>query len=338
MKQLAFLVFLSIAVAAPARAQVKITPGPEQVSVEIDGKPFTVFYVGGKDFNRPYLHPLRSASGKVVTRSFPAGQVPGESVDHPHHAGVFYGHGDVNGFNYWAIQNVPTPPGKGANTMGRIVVKDVSAKSGKESGTVDAVLTWLTPDGKPLMTETRKMTFHAHPELRIVDFDFDFAAIDKVVFRDTKEGTFALRVAGALDEQRSKDTRDPASRGTLTNAQGGVGEANVWGKRSAWVDYAGQLDGEKVGVVMMDHPGNPRHPTYWHSRGYGLHSINPFGVRDFLNDKTQDGSLTLQPGEHVRFRYRVVVHPGVPAPRLAELYKQYSETAKGSSSDSGRRE
>ena len=71
------------------------------------------------------------------------------------------------------------------------------------------------------------------------------------------------------------------------------------------------LDGEKVGIVMMDHPGNPRHPTYWHSRGYGLHSINPFGVHDFLNDKNQDGSLTLQPGEHVRFRYRVVVHPGV---------------------------
>jgi hypothetical protein len=334
MKQLALIFILSIGAALPARAQVKITQGPEQIAVEIDGKPFTVFYVGGRDLNRPYLHPLRSASGKAVTRSYPAGQVPGESVDHPHHAGVFYGHGDVNGFNYWAIQNVPTPPGKGSGTMGRIVVKDVSAKSGKESGSVDAVLTWLTPDGKPLLTETRKMTFHSHPDLRIVDFDFDFAAIDKVVFRDTKEGTFALRMAGALDELRSKDTRDPASRGKLTNAQGGVGEANVWGKRSAWVDYSGQLDGEKVGIVMMDHPGNPRHPTYWHSRGYGLHSINPFGVHDYLNDKNQDGSLTIQPGEHVRFRYRVVVHPGVSAARLAELYKQYSATGKSSPSDS----
>ena len=166
------------------------------------------------------------------------------------------------------------------------------------------------PDGKPLLTESRKMTFHAHPMLRIIDFDFDFTAIEKVVFRDTKEGTFAMRMAGALDELQSKDTRDPASRGKLTNAQGGAGEANVWGKRSEWVDYSGVLDGEKVGVVMMDHPGNPRHPTYWHSRAYGLHSINPFGVHDFLNDKNQDGSLTLQPGEHVRFRYRVIVHPG----------------------------
>lgn len=327
--------------ARPAWAQVTITQAPEQIAVEIDGKPFTVFYIGGKDLNRPYLHPLRSASGKIVNRSFPAGQLPGETTDHPHHAGLFYGHGDVNGFNYWAIQNVPTPPSKTDATMGRIVLDRVlSVKSGKESGTVDVVLTWLKPDGKPLLTETRKMVFHAHPELRIIDLDFDFAAVDKVVFRDTKEGTFAMRMATALEEPPLKPKPDAqkagapaiAKTGTLVNAQGGEREANVWGKRSEWVDYAGTLDGEKVGVVMMDHPGNPRHPTYWHSRGYGLHSINPFGVSDFLNDKTQNGSLTLAPGEHVRFRYRVVIHPGASRTRLADLYRDYART-KGASSN-----
>ena len=205
-KRFALVAGLLLCVAAPAAGQVKITQGPEQIAVEIDGKPFTVFYIGGKDLNRPYLHPLRSASGKIVNRSFPAGQLPGETTDHPHHAGLFYGHGDVNGFNYWAIQNVPTPPSKASATMGRIVLKEVaSVKSGKESGSVDVVLTWLKPDGKPLLTETRKMTFHAHPELRIIDFDFDFAAIDKVVFRDTKEGTFAMRMATALEEPPAKE-------------------------------------------------------------------------------------------------------------------------------------
>src|SRR5687768_18528047 len=126
LKRLALLGVLSLCTAIPTWAQVTITQAPEQITVEIDGKPFTVFYIGGKDLNRPYLHPLRSASGKVVTRSVPAGQVPGESVDHPHHAGVFYGHGDVNGFNYWAIQNVPTKPDKGPDMRGRIVVKDVA--------------------------------------------------------------------------------------------------------------------------------------------------------------------------------------------------------------------
>jgi hypothetical protein len=310
-------VTLSLGTVYQASAQVTLTQEPSQIAVAIDGQPFTVFYIGGANLSRPYLHPLRSASGKIVNRSFPAGQLAGETTDHPHHAGLFYGHGDVNGFNYWAVQNVANPqPPAGAN-FGRIVLDKVaSVRSGKESGSVDVVLTWLKPDGAPLMTETRRTTFYAHPELRVIDFDFDFSAIDTVVFRDTKEGTFAMRMATVLDAS--------ARTGKLRNAQGGEGEANVWGKRSEWVDYSGLIDGERVGVVMMDHPGNPRHPTYWHSRGYGLHSINPFGVSDFLNDKTQNGSLTIERGQHVRFRYRVVVHPGASPAKLAELYTQFA--------------
>jgi Methane oxygenase PmoA len=329
-RRLALLVsFALLTSAVSGWAQVKLSQSPEQIAVEIDGKPFTVFYIAGKDLNRPYLHPLRSASGKIVNRSFPAGQIPGETTDHPHHAGLFYGHGDVNGYNYWAIQNVATPASSADSTMGRIVLKQVlSVTSGKESGSVDVVFDWLKPDGKPLLTETRKITFYAHPMLRIIDFDFDLAAIEKVVFRDTKEGTFAMRMATPLEEPPLKETAaGPARTGKLINAQGGEREANVWGKRSEWVDYSGELDGERVGVVMMDHPDNPRHPTYWHSRGYGLHSINPFGVSDFLNDKSQNGSLTIEPGQRVRFRYRVIIHPGASAAKLAELYKQYAQTA-----------
>lgn len=138
-------------------------------------------------------------------------------------------------------------------------------------------------------------------------------------------------MATALDEPAAKaKPGDPARTGKLLNAQGGEGEANVWGKRSEWVDYSGVLDGEKVGVVMMDHPGNPRHPTYWHSRGYGLHSINPFGLHDFLSDPKQDGSLTVEPGGQVRFQYRVIIHPGKSPTQLAELYKQYAEARSSS--------
>src|SRR5512134_729408 len=131
---------LPLAAAGPAAAQVTLTRTAEEISVAIDGKPFTVFHIAGKDLNRPYLHPLRAASGTIVNRSFPAGQLPGETTDHPHHAGLFYGHGDVNGFNYWAVQNVPTTPSKANANFGRIVLKEIrSVKSGKASGTADAV-------------------------------------------------------------------------------------------------------------------------------------------------------------------------------------------------------
>src|SRR5689334_18498979 len=99
-KRLTLVALLSLCSALPAWAQVTFKQGPEQIAVDINGAPFTVFYISGKDLNRPYLHPLRAASGKIVNRSFPAGQLPGESTDHPHHAGLFYGHGDVNGYNY----------------------------------------------------------------------------------------------------------------------------------------------------------------------------------------------------------------------------------------------
>ena len=108
--RLSLLAALTTVGAAPCAAQVTLTQTSDKVTVEIDGKPFTVFHTGGEDLNRVYLHPLRAASGTVVNRSFPAGQVPGETVDHPHHAGLFYGHGDVNGLNFWAIQNVKRVP------------------------------------------------------------------------------------------------------------------------------------------------------------------------------------------------------------------------------------
>ncbi len=77
----------------------------------------------------------------------------------------------------------------------------------------------------------------------------------------------------------------------------------------------------------MDHPSNPRHPTYWHSRSYGLFAANIWGLHDFLNDKTKDGSMTLAPGGAIRFRYRVVIHPGDElSANIAGLYKAYSKT------------
>jgi hypothetical protein len=113
----------------------------------------------------------------------------------------------------------------------------------------------------------------------------------------------------------------------MVNAEGAETEKNCWGKRSAWLDYDGQVDGQTVGVAVFDHPSNPRHPTYWHTRAYGLLAANIFGVHDFLNDKTKDGSLTVEPGQPLRFRYRVVIHPGnTREAGIAALYTKYAAT------------
>ncbi|HUS05375.1 MAG TPA: DUF6807 family protein, partial [Bryobacteraceae bacterium] len=113
--------------------------------------------------------------------------------------------------------------------------------------------------------------------------------------------------------------------GRMVNAEGQEGEKKVWGKRSPWVDYFGKVEDKTVGVTIMDHPSNPRHPTYWHSRAYGLFAANPFGVKDFTGDKTQNGNMVVEVGHPITFRYRVVIHPGdAKSVKIADWYQKYS--------------
>jgi hypothetical protein len=111
----------------------------------------------------------------------------------------------------------------------------------------------------------------------------------------------------------------------MTDSEGRAGEKQIWGKRANWVDYSGPVEGREVGVAIFDHPSNPKHPAYWHARGYGLFAVNAFGERDFYNDPKRDGSLTIAPGGGLMFRYRVLIHEGdVSAARIAEAYAQYA--------------
>ena len=59
----------------------------------------------------------------------------------------------------------------------------------------------------------------------------------------------------------------PKPRGLMVNAQGAKDEDNVWGKKSEWVDYSGETNGEKIGIAMFDNPKNPGFPNRWHTRG-----------------------------------------------------------------------
>ncbi|HTM49014.1 MAG TPA: PmoA family protein [Bryobacteraceae bacterium] len=312
-----------LAAALPLCAQVKITQRTDRISVEIDGKPFTELFIGA-DTSKPYLHPLRAASGKIVTRAYPMDTVEGESKDHPHHRGLWFTHGDVNGYDFWG--NEASQKGAGAG-KGKVVLKKVGElKSGKKSGSLAATFDWVDPQGKPILTESRTIVFYSHPTMRIMDFDINLKALEKVKFGDTKEGTFAIRLAAGLEEPVKKSLPTPKRTGLMVNAEGAKGEKNVWGKRSPWVDYAGELEGEKLGIAIFDNPANPKHPTYWHSRSYGLFAANIFGEHDYYNDKSRDGSVTVEAGNSLRFRYRVIIHPGDAASAgIAELYKKYKE-------------
>jgi len=282
---------------------------PDDIPVNLDGKPFTIFH-SGSDANKPFLAPLRSASGKIVTRGFPMENLPGESRDHLHHRGLWFSYDDVNGVKFWE-----NDPSYTKGRIGRIVVRSAGLREGKGPSTLTATMDWRDGDGKVLLVEDRTMVFYPDPKLRTIDFRIVLTASEDLTFGDTKEGAFAIRLLDNFTEKRGVK---------IVDADGRTSMAKVWGKRSNWVDYAGEVDGEKLGVAMFDHPRNPRHPTYWHARDYGLFALNPFG-RNAFDPSQEESQWKLPKGQKLMFQWRVVIHPGdVETGNVAELYKQYA--------------
>src|ERR1035438_10775720 len=71
MTRLASLFLLAFSSASPETWQaVEVNRHGDQIDVMVGGKPFTT-YCFGSEAAKPYLFPLRSAQGTVVTRSFP---------------------------------------------------------------------------------------------------------------------------------------------------------------------------------------------------------------------------------------------------------------------------
>jgi hypothetical protein len=336
--QRALLVLSLASVAATSvTAQVKITPAEGKISIEIAGKPFSDFYISGKAFNaevtKPYLWPLRAASGTYITRAWPMEDVAEEAgekkptrngppaMDHQHQRGLWFAHDNVNKLDFWNNEWSYVTDLHRKN-LGRISLKNLGeVKSGKDKGSIAATFEWgdIERTSPPILTESRVMTFYSDDKLRYFDIDVTLTAIQTVVFGDGKDGVLGIRLRPVLDEDKDKEHPH------IVNADGLEGEKALWGKPSNWCDYFGTINGEKVGVAILDNPANPRHPVRWHARAYGLFAANPFGLSVFTNDKSQDGSVTLEPGKSLRYRYRVIIHPGdVKDANIAALWTKYA--------------
>ena len=307
-RRLCLLSTLLLIAAAALGAQVRFNS--TDMTISIGGQPFATFN-RGIEAGKPFLAPLRSASGKIITRGFPMEMIPGESRDHLHHRGLWFSYDNVNGVRFWENDPSYTKP-----RLGRIIVRDVSWMDGEGKGTLTSTMEWCDPEGNVLLVEERKMDVYDNPTLRMMDFDITLTAAADVTIGDTKEGAFAIRLAENFTERRGV---------TIVNAEGLTGMKQAWGKRSPWVDYAADVDGELIGVAIFDHPQNPHYPTYWHVRDYGLFSLNPFGQAAF--DPDADDNITrLSKGETLHFIWRVLIHPGnASSGHVAKLYQEFVE-------------
>lgn len=287
---------------------------PGQLGFLVFGRPF-ITYNFGTEYARPFFHPVFSPSGRRVTRNYPMLEVPGESTDHIHHRSLWVAHGDVNGADCWSEE-----PGHGWIRHRRFT----STFSGPVFGGFAEHIAWLAPDGTTkLMDETRLFRTYAIPDgPRMADISVTFrATAGEVRFGDTKEGGIvSVRVATSMDGDKG---------GIIRTSTGGKGERECWGRRADWCSYTGEVDGAVVGIAVLDHPANPRHPTYWHVRDYGLMTANPFGVSYFENDPSKDGSLTVPAGGRLTFRYRLLFYEGDPdSADIAGHYEAYASPPK----------
>lgn len=306
---------------APARAvpqavpRVHVIPSGDAIRVDLDGEWFTTYQFA--DLSRPILYPLIADGGAYMTRRWPQEEYPNEEHDHPHHRSFWYSHGEVNGEDLWS---------EGSRAGRTQHTRILAMASGDDSGLLKTRNDWLAKDGSLIAHDIRTLTFYP-PQGPDRHFDFEItihASNGEIVLGDTKEGTFAIRVAESM---RIKQPRGREAHGRLINSQGVEGGA-TWGKRAEWVDYSGPVEGRTLGVAIFDHPTNPRHPTWWHVRDYGLFAANPFGVHDFERKEKGVGDLKLSAGESITFRYRVLLHVGdEKVGRVAERYAEFTKSA-----------
>jgi hypothetical protein len=289
----------------------------KKTDVLVDGKLFTSF-CWPENVYKPILYPVITSGGTEITRGFPLKPREGEQNDHIHQVGIWFNYGNVNGIDFWGngYRGVREPNG---GVIKHVTIERIASRNGEAS--FISVEDWLGPTGKKLLGEKTEYHFKARGSVRIIDRVTTLAAEDTtVLFKDTKEGMFGIRVARQLElpskegvilldaggkPLSGKDTLNLGVTGNYISSEGVSGES-VWGTRARWMDLYGSIGNEKISVVVCDHHKNPGYPTYWHARGYGLFAANPFGWNDFTKGKEQF-NFSIPAGKSAKFRYRVII-------------------------------
>ena len=295
--------------AGPSTKKVSIDEVDGKLKVEINGRLFTEYNY--QDVPRPFFYPVIGPTGVPIIRHWPMKEGKDEATDHKHHRSLWFTHGEVNGHDFWSE----------GGRSGKIVhEKFDKITSGRDVGIIQSRNKWVARDGKVVCTDTRTQRFYNRPDGQMMDFEITFhASQGKVVLGDTKEGSMAIRLAPTMRVEGK------VAKGHIINSEGNRDGA-AWGKRAAWCDYYGPVNGDIVGVAIFDHPSNPKHPTWWHVRTYGLFAANPFGVHNFESKPKGTGDITIQAGESLTFRYRFYFHKGDA--KQAQVAKHYREYAK----------
>ena len=265
------------------------------------------------------------------------------TTDHVHQKSLWFCHGDVipeglpiktpsankadKGVDFWS--EAKDKDGKKRHGTIRCVKVEILGTGGEPvPGTPVTVVTWnqwLTADGEKIMDEKRTITFRETPQGRLFTFTCELFANDyPIVFGDTKEGSFGVRVHDDLRTVAkaggtvTPSTAPAAAAGTKDNLP-------LWGQVADWNDYSGTVGGKAVGLAVFAHPSNPT-KSAWHTRAYGLMAANPFGRAHsgFPSQKGATELVRIEKGKSLTYRFAAYAHTGdATAGKVAEVFEAF---------------
>jgi len=293
-------------------AGVEVRRNQDALELHLPEGFFSAYHFGASVV-RPYLWPLHGPGQKRVTRNYPMQHLAGEEEDHPHHKSLWTAFDEVNGINDWDEE------------AGHGYIRHAGfdrQEQGPIFGGFTARGLWTSAQGEPVLNEERRVRlYNVGDTQRLLDYSVVLMAdFTDVTFGDTKEaGIISVRVASTMDGARG---------GLIENSEGGKGETACWGKRAAWCDYSGPVDGETLGLAVLDDPHNHGHPTRWHARDYGLMTTNPLSNGAFTGEAATP--FFLREGDRLTFHYRVLIHRGDAAEgAVAAAYQSFIKPPRG---------
>lgn len=214
-----------------AQHPLTLTAGGSPIAVRDDGSAITA--TSGP---RPFLHPVRTPSGVVVTDAHPA--------DHDWHLGVSFAVQDVNGVNCWGGPTYTAEHGyRWLEDHGRI---ETSAFDPTDDGFTSSA-NWLDPDGDTLLVEHTHWYFLSASDPRAWLFE-------TTTTLEAASGPVTLGSPGTHGRTGGGygglAWRFPAATSVDVRTPDATGEDAVHGTVSAWLAFSAHFPGGEATVAI----------------------------------------------------------------------------------------
>lgn len=242
-------------------------------------------YQFGTAVSKPFVHPLVTPAGAVLTALEPA--------DHVWHRGLWYTIKFINGTNFWEEH-----PPFGVQVSRAKPTKETTAPGLTR---IQHELEWRSDATGPVLHESRTILFRAADAdgVGVIDWSTSLHALQDLKLDRTPYTTWGGY--GGLTFRGSSELRD-----VTYETPDGARPQGIAGERHDWVILratAGQGTGRRVSFAMVDHPSNPRSPSPWYCRG------NP-GYTFFNAAFLFHELMVVKAGKSLKFRYRLAYRDG----------------------------